>query len=414
MPNRGRHAIAVASVASSLLGCIGQNVSVDAPTLRVVSVVIHVLPDSQTASADIGALGWGGGVPGATVVIRQADPAGAVVDSGQTDADGKLDVGAISPGVYRISLLRVLGAVERSKLSPNSALEAFALEANVSLGGAATATMRALGSLRGSLVTSEWFFAGGYYGQYPYTTDGYWKLYNNSDTTVYLDGLILGAGYNQNIEGVSYSCAQAATDFEPPDGVWVSQLNRFPGTGRDYPVAPGQAVVVATDAIDHRPYFQNALDLSNANFEFIGSADTDNPAVPNMIWLGPEQSPEHHGESFISISGVPLILSPMSVDSLPRKITPGGYEYWKVPRDEILDVFAWSYYNTYGHVPCQHMLNTSINADIAIGGYGADPFLVSTHRRVLYERSDGRKILIHTTSSSTDFTDGPRTPGVIP
>lgn len=393
--------------------CLNQNVALDAPLARRQDVIVRVVADSASADASQ-LLGWANGVPRASVVIRQPDQSSTVVDSGLTDSTGRRVLSAVPAGTYIASVIRVLNDSERAKLPGSLAIEAFAIKQQLQLGTSDSVVLRSLASRRGSLITSEWFFAGGYYGQYPYTTDGYWKLYNNGDTTVYLDGLILGAGYNQNIEGVSYSCAQAAVDFEPPDGVWVSQLNRFPGTGRDYPVAPGQAVVVATDAIDHRPYFQNALDLSNANFEFIGSADIDNPAVPNMIWLGPEQSPEHHGESFISISGVPLILSPMSVDSLPRKITPGGSEYWKVSRDKILDVFAWSYYNTYGHVPCQHMLNPSINADIAVGGYGPDPFLVSTHRRVLYERPDGRNILIHTTSSSTDFTDGPRTPGVIP
>ena len=111
---------------------------------------------------------------------------------------------------------------------------------------------------------------------------------------------------------------------------------------------------------------------------------------------------------------MPLIVLPIDPSTLPQKISTAGVPAKKVPIDRLLDDFAWMYYDTYGYQPCAHMLNPAINRDVKRGGYGPDPFLVSANRRVLYTRPDGRKILLHTKSSRTDFADGSRTPGVIP
>jgi len=52
------------------------------------------------------------------------------------------------------------------------------------------------------------------------------------------------------------SSLKNCTEFESwrmdPDGVWSEKHLRFPGTGREYPLAPHEARVVATQAIDHR------------------------------------------------------------------------------------------------------------------------------------------------------------------
>ena len=394
--------------------CIGQNVSVDDPTLHAVAVTIHIVPDTANAATEIQQLGWSGGVPGATVVLRSTDSASVVLDSGQTDANGNLNVGIVPHGNYRVTIRRLLGAADRTLLQPTSSLEAFVLDGDVPLGNASTVTVAALASTRGSLLTSEWFFWPGYYGQYSYETGGYWKLYNNADTTVYLDGLLLGEGFLQTIETQLQTCAVAAQQFLPADGAWAAQLNQFPGTGRQFPLPSGQSVLIATDAIDHRPLFQNALDLRDAAFEFIGPADVDNPSVPNMVWLGPQRSREGHGESFFSLGGVPLIALPLDTGSLARKVDQGGNAYFKLPASDILDVAALRYFNSYGHVECPALVNPSLNRDVLDAGYGSDPFIVSEHRRILYTRSDGRQILSNTRSSRTDFVDGQRTPTAIP
>ncbi|RKY56542.1 MAG: hypothetical protein DRP89_01170 [Candidatus Neomarinimicrobiota bacterium] len=105
-------------------------------------------------------------------------------------------------------------------------------------------------------------------GSIHYFSDQFFELYNSSDDTVYLDGMIFCRIYHM-------------LD-------WISSIFQFPGEplmGREYPVPPDSFVVVALDAYDHRTVIPESIDLSNADWEFRNSmdyADFDNPDVPNL------------------------------------------------------------------------------------------------------------------------------------
>lgn len=101
-----------------------------------------------------------------------------------------------------------------------------------------------------------------------YFYDQFFELYNSSEDTVYLDGMLFVRIYKML--------------------AWPSSIFQFPGeplTGREYPVPPGAFVVVAKDAFDHRQVIPGSIDLSNADWEFKNSmdyGDSDNPDVPNL------------------------------------------------------------------------------------------------------------------------------------
>ncbi|MFA4838380.1 MAG: DUF4876 domain-containing protein [Candidatus Neomarinimicrobiota bacterium] len=108
----------------------------------------------------------------------------------------------------------------------------------------------------GPVNRSNWFY------------DQYVELYNSSEEVKYLDGMIICRVYHM-LDRVTYA-------FQFP-GV--------PLTGREYPVQPGEFVVVATDAYDHRQTIPKSIDLSNADWEFVNAADAgdyDNLLVPNL------------------------------------------------------------------------------------------------------------------------------------
>ena len=104
-----------------------------------------------------------------------------------------------------------------------------------------------------------------------YTSDQFIELYNSSEDTVYLDGMIV--------------CRMGVE-------VKVTYIFQFPGEpliGREYPVPPNCFVVLAQDAMDHTniPDFPlpQSVDLSHADWEFVNSldyGDCDNPDVPNI------------------------------------------------------------------------------------------------------------------------------------
>ena len=105
-----------------------------------------------------------------------------------------------------------------------------------------------------------------------YFYDQYFELYNSSEDTLYLDGMIF-CRMGKFLANVTY-------------------IFQFPGEPmggtQDYPIYPGEFKVIASDAYNHRDLIfggQTSIDLSGADFEFKNSAmlnDPDDPDVPNL------------------------------------------------------------------------------------------------------------------------------------
>lgn len=112
-----------------------------------------------------------------------------------------------------------------------------------------------------------------------YYHDKYVEVFNNSDSTLYLDGLTIARVYNSSYLGLNYV---DDSEFVHSKTVWY-----FPGDGDDYPIEPGEFVVCAEDGMDHRINAPESVDLSGVSFEFFknDAPDVDNPGVPNMLML---------------------------------------------------------------------------------------------------------------------------------
>ena len=68
----------------------------------------------------------------------------------------------------------------------------------------------------------------------------------------------------------------------------VTYIFQFPGSPGEtnHPIRPGQFMVLAVDAVDHKALFPGSVDLSRADWEFYNQfspEDIDNPSVPNLI-----------------------------------------------------------------------------------------------------------------------------------
>lgn len=126
------------------------------------------------------------------------------------------------------------------------------------------------------LIISE-IYACGPQGSGLYYHDKYVEVFNQSDSVLYLDNMMIAIVYTNSNTGLQY---RDDPEYIHSKNIWI-----FPGTGKDYPIQPGQFVVCAEDAIDHRINAPNSVDLSHADFEFYkdDAPDIDNPAIPNMI-----------------------------------------------------------------------------------------------------------------------------------
>lgn len=113
-----------------------------------------------------------------------------------------------------------------------------------------------------------------------YNSSRYFKFTNNTSKTLYADGLILAQSEFLTTDDKNPTPYNANLAF-PVKGVMV-----LPGSGTEYPIKPGDFLVIADNAINHKQNTSIAYDLHNANFEFPSTnpalGQVDNPSVPNV------------------------------------------------------------------------------------------------------------------------------------
>ena len=123
----------------------------------------------------------------------------------------------------------------------------------------------------GGFVISEIFFTGTTTPENkPYSNDQYMVITNNSDVTLYADSIaILQSEFLTN-DKQDYTPDLMSTDFS------VNFVFMIPGSGTTVPVAPGQSLLVAINAINHVENNPNSFDLSGADYEFFDESSNPN------------------------------------------------------------------------------------------------------------------------------------------
>lgn len=404
-------------------------------------LTLTILPGETQAAAE---LGWTAGIPGAEVILAPSVKArpdtpgdtatGPPIAVLVSDSAGHVSVPDLPEGWYYVEVRRWLTDAERARLAPGGDLIGFMTQEVVERG---SDTLYAAGSHRQSLVISEW----SYYPEYIpgaaccYYFGGYLELANNADTTVYLDGLVIGLfGIDLESAPPTGVCTLLEPFDNDPNGVWVYYMDSLPGTGHDYPLAPGAVAVIATDGIDHRANSpQDGLDLSHANFEFVGTDDPDNPSVPNTVTIGVmgsfgEGDPIEGGHGMILDFGVGtgiVVALPVDTKSLPteKRLPTSDWTLQRIPGDHVLDTFLVSFVlppYTDQYTYCLHQVNSSFDRAWPPWELYTPPEgwrqggQYSVQRKVAYTRPDGRKILQQTRSTQADFFVGLRTPFLLP
>lgn len=180
------------------------------------------------------------------------------------------------------------------------------------------------------LVINEIYYAGPVNKAF-YFYDLFIELYNASDTTVYLDGMMLCRA-RQSVH----------PDMETNDfvqGIYVHQFPGVPLTGREYPLEPGKFTVVAGDAVDHSQYMPGALDLSAMEWEFYNpyAGEVDNPAlnVTNILI-------DRTTDFLINLSHNAIILTDGSDWYYGESYTSGDKQYVHLPFESVIDAVEYS------------------------------------------------------------------------
>ncbi|MCK4641635.1 MAG: DUF4876 domain-containing protein, partial [Candidatus Marinimicrobia bacterium] len=192
-----------------------------------------------------------------------------------SDSLGVASFEAILPDRYNISVSK------RVTVNMNGVNREYILNGQVQyveiLGDEFTTNVYVFPTVPGQLLLSEIYYNGSppqspyYIPQYFH--DQFTEIYNNSDEVVYLDSLI--------IADLDYGHADE-------DCIYTIHAYMFPGSGKDYPLDPGEFVIVAQDAMDHTVVVPSSVDLHDADFEYFVSnppGDQNNPDVTDMIQI---------------------------------------------------------------------------------------------------------------------------------
>lgn len=373
-------------------------------------IVIRVLAKDAALATS---LGWEAGIPGAAVHVRQ--DATPDILTFRTDSTGQV-ITDLPTAKYWVWVERRLNDAERGRAGGNVQVLGGGMVSGLERGIEATVSLRA--DDPGSLVISEYHYhwaSTSVIGLPGYS--GYWyiELYNNGATTVYLDGKIIGSGFNYNIDAPLWTCTETEPFRNEPRGVYAQYFQAFPGTGTQYPVAPGQAVVIADQAIDHSAFYPSVPDLREADFEFPFTDRANNPAVPDLVDVGLKPITGNRPWRFLSLFDVPFIAEPVNIASLQRVLPKYQGEVALFPTDAIIDIAAFTsqFYTVPRPTPlCGTQVHPSLDQVSGVlppDEETPDRHLVSVHRKRL---PNGK--LQRTHATYVDFELAPRSPGHVP
>lgn len=174
-----------------------------------------------------------------------------------------------------------------------------------------------------------------------YSKDQFLELYNNTDQVYYLDSLCVGtlAPANSTVSNNPWMGLDTLGLFQM---TWM-----IPGKGTDYPLAPGESVVLAFNAVDHTARATSGLDLSRAHFGFYDEELPNHEKHPDVPALKRIFAGQGTAYTMSVHSPAPVIFRP--VMGVARWLTdverwqnyqPGstsGLKYTHIHRSWILD-----------------------------------------------------------------------------
>lgn len=236
---------------------------------------------------------------------------GRVVVLGMSRQDGDWCV-VMDEGLYDVTVSAVMRDGDTDELSAIGYKEAVYLKSSDTR---LSIDMVVQEKDKGGWVIAEIFFTGTVTPQgKQYNGDKYFRIFNNSDSVMYADGIILLEADFLTVSKRNYTPDIMSEAFT------VQALYRVPGDGTTYPVQPGHSILIVDNALDHRSANPNSFDLTKADFEWYDVStrpsvlDVENPEVTNLekiycytltIWV-----PHNRGFSSYAIGRLPDGMTP--------------------------------------------------------------------------------------------------------
>lgn len=175
---------------------------------------------------------------------------------------GTIDMDDIVPGIYTISASGTALDTEGNEYTVNGSIINKALYP-----GTQHLDLLVKGLKVSPLVLKELYYSGVYKN---YFQDQFYEVYNNSPKVIYLDGIHFADLYPTGATTTKPNWEDAAIDGD--NYVYANRVWKFPGSGTDYPLQPGESCIMAQYAIDHTQVEgltpDSPVDNSSAEFDF--------------------------------------------------------------------------------------------------------------------------------------------------
>lgn len=290
----------------------------------------------------------------------------------------------------------------------------------------------------GDLLIKQVYYAGSHIINGAGFRDQFIEIYNNSNEIIYADGLLIAqifgstssAIYDYTLDNGQYDWSKSSTDTigsaANTDYVYADFIFRIPGDGTTYPINPGEEIIIAATAANHKaPLVDNdgielsvadpslTVDLSNADFEgyigayreaagdFPASWDIQNTSVPDLEIVYYKSGQDVIFNTF-GYDGF-VIFNHDSPETLPKYAHPNTESsdfFVQIPNEFIIDAVETNNPDATNLYPKQ--MPTHLDA-----GYASVPNGVFSSQSIIRKVAaeiNGRKILADTNNSSADFT----------
>lgn len=249
-----------------------------------------------------------------------------------------------------------------------------------------------------------------------YNSSRYFKITNNTDKVLYADNLIIGQSEFMTTED-NNPAPYDVNQYFPVKGIMrIPTHNDYPAV-KLYPVEPGDFIVIADNAINHKAQTSTAYDLHNANFEFPTNVpamgQVDNPEVKNMdvIYIKANMFIMHNRgfESYV-IARFPagetrdtfLQNHKYSYSFINSAGNVSARDVYSIPNSWIIDGVNNSVPTKFVHT----LTSASIDAGwTSAGSIDSDPnrFGKSVRRKITGKTIGNKNFYMDTNNSSNDF-----------
>ncbi|MBN8863913.1 MAG: DUF4876 domain-containing protein [Sphingobacteriales bacterium] len=393
--------------------------------------------------------------PLAGIKVKLTNQMNNVVLEEQSDATGLAIFNSVSSGSYNIDASITISKADYESIT-GLLLQTDEVTFNASKAGQVlntttnnTIEMKLEFGVIGDWVIKQIYYAGSHTTNGASFRDQFIEIYNNSNKVLYADSLYIAQLFGSNTVSPDQSTGNFINDGGLLQGQWdwsksygntagadaatkyvyPRTIFRIPGTGTQYPVQPGEGIVLAATAVNHKAPYTNAggvsvnindpsltVDLSAANFEFYLrdaipnplDSDVDNPGVPNLVVVdrivNRDLILDNPGrEAIIIFKSKANLTTEFSRLATPNYKTAadtvGRDRYLQLPNSVIIDAVQIQHATPASRVPRRLVGSLDAGAyNVPAGQYSSQSMIRKTATTV-----GGRKVLRDTNNSTEDF-----------